>query len=118
MRSENPLRNLALQVALTVPLAIPVIWAAAIGNVNWFFPAFMVIVGAHYLPFTFLYGMWEYTLLAGALVSGGVWIAMTRSISKNFAIGGWVGGAVILLFALLIQVRRGRKGEGFPPAKS
>jgi hypothetical protein len=57
VRPKNPLNGLAMQVAFTVPLAIPVIGAAALYNVNWFYPAFMIILGAHYLPFIFLYGM-------------------------------------------------------------
>ena len=38
----------------------------------------MVVVGAHYLPFVFLYGMWEFAVLCGVLVGGGVasaWLA-------------------------------------------
>ena len=31
--------------------------AAALYETNWFYPAFMVIIGAHYLPFSHLYGM-------------------------------------------------------------
>jgi len=34
-----------------------VVGAAAIYDINWFYPAFMVVMGAHYLPFSFLYGM-------------------------------------------------------------
>src|SRR5262245_22975091 len=55
----NPLGALAMQVAFTVPLSLPLIAAATLYNLNWFFPGFMVVVGAHYLPFIFLYGMWE-----------------------------------------------------------
>ena len=39
----------------------------------------MVVVGAHYLPFVFLYGMWEFAVLCGVLVGGGVasaWLAL------------------------------------------
>jgi len=57
---ENPLRQLAIQVAFIVPLTLPVVAGAALHNVNWFYPACMIIVGAHYMPFIFLYGMREY----------------------------------------------------------
>lgn len=56
----NPLGPLGMQVAFIIPCSYPVIGAAVLHNVNWFYPAFMVIVGAHYLPFVFLYGMWHY----------------------------------------------------------
>lgn len=99
LRSENPLNGLAMQVAFIVPLSIPVIGAAALYNVDWFYPAFMVIVGAHYLPFVFLYGMREYAALAGVLIAGGVTIGYL--LPDTFSIGGWFGGAVLLLFAII-----------------
>jgi hypothetical protein len=99
LRNENPLNGLAMQVAFIVPLSIPVIGAAALYNVDWFYPAFMVIVGAHYLPFVFLYGMREYAVLAGVLIAGGVTIGYL--LPDAFSIGGWFGGAVLLLFATI-----------------
>lgn len=74
LQPENPLSGLAMQVPFIIPLTIPVIGAATLHNVNWFYPAFMVIVGAHYLPFVFLYGMREYAVLAAVLIAGGVTI--------------------------------------------
>ena len=99
LRSENPLSGLAMQVAFIIPVSIPVIGAAALYNVDWFYPAFMVIVGAHYLPFVFLYGMRAYAVLAGVLIAGGVTIGYL--LPDTFSIGGWFGGAVLLLFAVL-----------------
>jgi hypothetical protein len=103
---ENPLGQLATQVAFTVPLAIPVILAATVAEMGWFFPAFMVIVGAHYLPFIFLYGMWEFGVLAGALVAGGVALGMNRP--EAFGAGAWLTGAVLVTFAI-VALRRDRQ---------
>ena len=100
LRSENPLNGLAMQVAFIVPLSIPVIGAAAFYNVNWFYPAFMVIVGAHYLPFVFLYGMREYTVLAAILIAGGVTIGYL--LPDIFSTGGWFGGVILLLFGMIV----------------
>lgn len=94
---ENPFGQLATQVAFTIPLAYPVIWAAAQANINWVFPAFLVIVGAHYLPFIFLYGMPQFGILAGLLVALGTFIGWY--FPESFSLGGWVGAAVYLLFA-------------------
>jgi hypothetical protein len=102
VRPENPLNGLAMQVAFTVPLAIPVIGAAALYNVNWFYPAFMIIVGAHYLPFIFLYGMRHFAVLAAVLIGGGV--ALGFMLPRAFSPGGWLTAAVLLLFALVIWV--------------
>lgn len=100
----HPMNALAMQVAFTVPLAIPVVLAATGFRTHWFYPAFMVIVGAHYLPFVFLYGMREFAVLAALLVAGGVGLALYGPAS--FVPGGWATGIVLLLFAGWVARRR------------
>lgn len=97
LSKENPLGMLAMQIAFTIPLAYPVIYAAGVHNINWVFPAFLVIVGAHYLPFIFLYGMWQFGVLSVLLVALGTAIGIY--FPDSFALGGWVGAVVYLLFA-------------------
>lgn len=97
----HPMNGLAMQTAFIVPLLIPVIYAAALYEVNWFYPAFMMVVGAHYLPFVFLYGMWEFAVLGAALLGGG--LAIGLYFNQTFTLGGWVTGALLLLFALIVQ---------------
>ena len=54
-------------------------------RLNWFFPALMVLVGAHYLPFATLYGMPMLLFLAGILIAAGVVIAPTfRNVQPGF----------------------------------
>jgi hypothetical protein len=101
LRKENPLNNLAMQIAFTVPLLIPLILVATMYNINWFYPAFMLVVGAHYLPFIFLYGMWQYGVLAALLIGGSLTIAM--NLADIFTLGGWVTGSVLILFAVIIR---------------
>ncbi len=100
----NPLNGLAMQVAFIVPFMLPVIYAAARYILNWFYPAFMIVVGAHYMPFIFLYGMRQYAVLAAALIGGGVAIGML--LPGSFIAGGWFTAAALLAFALLIRVRQ------------
>lgn len=95
---ENPFKQLAMQTAFIVPLSLPVIGAAALYNLNWFYPAFMIVVGTHYMPFMTLYGMWQYGILAAALIGGGVLVGMM--LPEAFAIGGWFTGAAMVLFAI------------------
>jgi hypothetical protein len=66
---------------------------------NWFYPAFMLVVGTHYLPFMFLYGMSMFGVLAGVLVAGAVLIGLYAS--ATFALAGWVTGGVLLVFAFI-----------------
>ena len=98
----HPMNALAMQVAFIAPLSLPVIGAAALYNINWFYPAFMLVLGTHYMPFIFLYGMWEFGVLAALLIGGGVVIG--RYLPDSFMIGGWYTAVVLLLFALFVQV--------------
>ncbi len=96
---ENPLNGLAMQVAFTLPLVLPVVGAAALYRIEWFYPAFMIVLGAHYLPFVFLYGMRMFAVLAAGLVMLGLTLALY--IEAPFATGGWITGVLLLVFAFL-----------------
>ena len=61
----NTLNQLAAQIAFTVPAGFILVGAATLYRQDWFYPASMVVVGTHYLPFVFLYGMWQFAILAG-----------------------------------------------------
>jgi hypothetical protein len=91
---ENPLGALAMQVAFTIPLSLPLIAAASYTKVNWFYPAFTLVVGAHYLPFVFLYGMKQFGILAGVMVAGAVFIGVYAP--GSFTLAGWFTTAVLL----------------------
>lgn len=66
----NPLREASVTIPIVGALGIPVAGAAALYDIDWFYPAFMVVMGAHYLPFSHLYGM-RIFLPLGA----GMWLA-------------------------------------------
>jgi hypothetical protein len=103
----NPFTGLAMQIAFTIPVSLPLIGAAAQHRLDWFYPAFLVVVGAHYLPFVFLYGMWTFALLAAGMICGGVYIGLV--MSGPFSVGGWFGGAILLAFAVLGLLLAGRE---------
>lgn len=104
--AANPLRPLAPQIALLVPLIMPLAFAAMFHRAEWFYPAFMVIVGAHYWPFAFLYGARRYVALAALLVVGGY--ALAFSGWAFFAAGAWFTAAVLFAFAGFGFLRRER----------
>src|SRR5262245_54556748 len=112
----NPLGGLAMQVAFTVPITLPVAAAAALNQRGWFYPGCLVIVGAHYLPFVFLYGMRTFAGLAAVLISAGYAIGMMAP--DRVVLGGWVGGVILFVFAfvLLAAYRRGRGCQLEPEA--
>ena len=95
---KNTLHALGAQVAFTLPLCLPVVGAATLYRLDWFFPAFMVVLGAHYLPFVFLYGMRMFAALAAILWAAG--LALGLWVEAPFPTGAWLTAAVLLLFAL------------------
>ncbi len=94
----NPLNGLAMQVAFTLPLSLPVVGAAGLYRLDWFFPAFMIVLGAHYLPFVFLYGMRMFAVLCAVLVSAG--LALALYAPPIFPAGAWITGALLIAFAV------------------
>jgi hypothetical protein len=106
LRPENPFSALGMQVAFVLPLCLPVVAAVAAHHLVWFYPAFMVVLGAHYLPFVFLYGMPMFWALSISLVSFGV--ALAHRQDGSFAGPAWITGGVLLGFAVLglLLVRR------------
>ena len=97
----HPMKALAMQIAFTVPLGLVVVVALLPADGERFFPATMVVVGAHYLPFVFLYGMRLFAVLSLALVVPGVVFLLW--VPVPFAAGGWLTGVVLLVAALLLR---------------
>ncbi|MGB7133786.1 MAG: hypothetical protein WBD46_00760 [Acidobacteriaceae bacterium] len=93
----HPMNSLARQIAFIVPAGLPLIGAAALHRLDWFYPAFLIVIGAHYLPFTFLYGMRQFGALAAAMIAAGV--AIGWFLPGSFALGGWLGAALLFVFA-------------------
>jgi hypothetical protein len=94
---ENGLWSLGSQVAFTVPLNFLLVGAATLYRENWFFPAAMVVVGVHYLPFITLYGMKMFGILAGLMVVAGAGLALYGP--DVFSLGGWTTAALLIAFA-------------------
>lgn len=61
----------------------------------------MILLGAHYLPFAFLYGMRTFLFLAGILIAMGVGIALW--FSATFSLGAWTGGLILFIFAWILR---------------
>src|ERR1022692_3071494 len=95
----HPMNALAIQIAFTLPLTLPVVIGIAALRPAWFYPAFMIALGAHYLPFVFLYGMWQFAGLCAALVASGVAIGMY--LPKPLSLGAWLTATLLFLFAFV-----------------
>ncbi len=113
--SANPLPALGMQLAFVLPLSMPILLPVGLYRLNWFYPAMMILLGAHYLPFVFLYGMRMFAVLAAVLVGGGTIIAMY--FSASFSIGAWYTGTILLLFAQLGKMIANHEYRANTPAE-
>jgi hypothetical protein len=111
----NALRGLGMQAAFVLPLSMPLLLPVGQFRLNWFYPAMMILLGAHYVPFVFLYGMPMFAALAGLLLGGGVLIAMYWSAS--FGVGAWYTAGVLLLFSGLGAAIVGRERAALAASK-
>jgi hypothetical protein len=105
----HPMNALGFQVAFTLPLTLPLLIGIAALRPAWFYPAFMIVVGAHYLPFVFMYGMWQFGVLCATLVASGVAIAMY--LPKPVSLGAWLTAALLFVFAFVGRYVARRKEE-------
>jgi hypothetical protein len=88
-----------MQVAFVLPFSMLLLLPVTQYRINLFYPAMMILLGAHYIPFVFLYGMRLFAFLAAILICGGVCIAMFGA--NTFSTGAWSTGIVLVLFAFL-----------------
>lgn len=107
LSAGNALRGLGAQVAFVLPLSMPLLVPVGLYRLEWFHAALAVLVGAHYLPFVFLYGMPMFALLGALLVATGVGLVMLPALSP--ALAPWIVGALMLVFAAWggLHARRG-----------
>ena len=94
---ENSFNSLGREVAFVLPFSMLLLVPVGLYNLNLFFPALMVLLGAHYFPFATLYGMRMFLFLGGILIAAGYVIA--HWFSRTFSPGAWVAGVALFVFA-------------------
>src|SRR5580765_8858188 len=72
---ENSFHWLGMQVAFVLPFSMLLLVPIGRYDLNLFFPALIILLGAHYLPFATSYGMRMFLVLAGILLAEGVLLA-------------------------------------------
>ena len=113
---ENPLNNLGMQVALVLPLSMLFLMPLGRHNLNWFFPALMVLMGAHYLPFATLSGRRMFLFLSGILITTGVVIALY--FSESFSLGAWIAAPALFVFVSIGRSIATGEVPGWRPASN
>lgn len=63
----NPLAPLAIESTIWMVLTIPIAVAVALYQVEWFFPAMLLVIGGRYLSFATLYGLRIYWAFGATL---------------------------------------------------
>src|SRR5215469_14871175 len=94
---ENQLNSPGMQVAFVLPFSMLLLVPVGHYDLNLFFPALLVLLGAHYLPFASLYGMRMFLFLAGILIA--ISVVVARYFSGMFSVGAWSGGLALFVFA-------------------
>jgi hypothetical protein len=107
--SGHPMAALGAQIAFTVPIGMLVAVALGLQDADLFFPAGMLVVGAHYLPFVHLYGDRFFAALAAVLVVAGYLVATSTDVDAP--IGAWFTAAVLLVAAVVLHLRHRRSPE-------
>jgi hypothetical protein len=97
IQKENNLKQFFILLAFTVPLSYPLIYFVAKSDINLFFPAFTILIGAHYLPFVYGYRMKTFGVLSIILVSIGTLTGI--SIRTDFSTPAYLTGVTLLVFA-------------------
>src|ERR1035438_259836 len=93
----TPLGRLGMQVAFPLPLSMLLLIPVTAFRLNWFYPALMILLGAHYLPFTFLYVIAIFIPVCAILAGSGIAVALY--LPRSFSLGAWIGGLTLFLFA-------------------
>jgi hypothetical protein len=93
-------------LAMTVPMSYPLLYFICKSNINLFFPAFTVLIGAHYLPFVYGYHMHSFGVLSILLVGVGTWSGI--ELMEYFSLQAFLTGGILLVFAILhfIKIKR------------
>jgi hypothetical protein len=98
MSKENNLDKLFPLLSFTIPLSIPIVYMACQHNINWFFPAFAVLIGAHYLPFSWAYQMPTFIILGITIIVAGCISAYFYS--DVFDLAAYLTGGLIVAFGI------------------
>ena len=83
-------------------LSLPLAYGLSLHNINWFFPAMLLVIGGRYLVFSTIYGMRFYWVLGLALAGAGVGLGMLRATP---AISAGSGALIEFVMAMVCFVQ-------------
>lgn len=92
----NPLAALAAASTFWLIFSLPLAYGLSLHDIDWFFPAMLLVIGGRYLVFATLFGMRLYWVLGLALAAAG--FALGRS-AASAPVAAAVGAAIEMAFA-------------------
>jgi hypothetical protein len=102
----NPFGPLAMASTLWMILSLPLAYLASTVNIDWFFPAMLLVIGGRYLTFATIYGTRLYWVF-GAVLATGAWVLASRHAAP--AAGAFAGAAIEAMFGMAILVSEKRE---------
>lgn len=103
IREGNRLPQFFMLLAFTVPMSYPLIYLIVKQDINLFFPSFMIVIGAHYLPFVFGYDMKSFGVLSLVMVTLGTYFSLSKPMV--FSTPAYITSCILLVFAVLHYVK-------------
>lgn len=101
----NPFGQLAGASTFWLIFCLPLACALSLQNLNWFFPAMLLVIGGRYLTFATLYGMNLYWALGLALAMAGFGLG---SLAAPVHVSAVVGASIETVFAIFFIVQHYR----------
>ncbi len=98
-QKDNPLSNLALESTLLLFIGLFIAYSVMQIQTQWFYPIMLLLIGGRYVLFASVYGMRIYWVVGFVLVAAG---AAFLVLNPAFHLGALVGGAIEVIFSLLI----------------
>jgi hypothetical protein len=95
----NPLGALALATTFWMIFCLPLVYAASVLRMEWFFPAMLLVIGGRYLTFQVLFGMRLYWAVGLTLAAAGYLLGKAQ-VAPSWA--GFVGAGIEAIFAVIV----------------
>lgn len=109
--SDHPLTPLALQLVFIQPVAFPAFLIVMDAAPAYVPAAFAAVLGAHFLPFSWLHRTPVYMVL-GIVVSAGAYVLAIALGARSLHYTGFFVGACLLVAALLVRAHADAVARG------
>jgi hypothetical protein len=107
----NPLAALAAENTVWLIFSLPVAYAVSIANIQWFFPAMLLIIGGRFFTFHSVYGLRTYWVCGGVLALAACLLATSKA---HPYVSAFAGAAIESTFAVVIAFSARREVRSNP----